>query len=185
MPVDSRYPRLRGAPAPRDGHRDGRHPLLHLDGRMVDANAASERMSGYAADERRGVTDWALLTPPEFMAITGERAADLSDCGVTVPCEKRRIRKDGSRWWGLFAPTRLAGSGRNSECVEFVVDITESKRIEDSLHASDERKAFLLRLSDALRPLGDPVQVQAAAACVLGEHLRASRVAYYELAEPD
>ncbi|MGI5240928.1 chemotaxis protein CheB [Dactylosporangium sp. CA-139066] len=44
------------------------------------------------------------------------------------------------------------------------------------------RQAVLLRLSDVLRPLGEPLEVQTAAARVLGEHLAAARVTYGEVA---
>ncbi|MBX9585410.1 MAG: PAS domain S-box protein, partial [Gemmataceae bacterium] len=57
-------------------------------------------------------------------------------------------------------------------------DITERKRAEDALKASEERQAFLLRLSDALRPLADPIEVQAATGRLLGEHLGADSVNY-------
>ena len=40
------------------------------------------------------------------------------------------------------------------------------------------RDAFHLRLSDALRPLADTLDIQATALRVLGEHLGASRVVY-------
>lgn len=42
---------------------------------------------------------------------------------------------------------------------------------------SEERQAFLLELSDALRPLADPVAVQEKASRLLGEHLGVDRVA--------
>ena len=50
-----------------------------------------------------------------------------------------------------------------------------------TLHVSEERHAFLLRLSDALRPLNDPLDMQEAAARLLGEHLQVNRVGYAEL----
>lgn len=56
--------------------------------------------------------------------------------GRTAPYQKQWIRKDGSLMWGLFAPTRLAGNGRESECVEFIVDITQTKEAEAALRAS-------------------------------------------------
>ncbi len=49
------------------------------------------------------------------------------------------------------------------------------------LRESEGRQAFLLRLSDALRPLSDPIEVQAAAARILAEHLDLDRVAYFEV----
>jgi PAS domain S-box-containing protein len=50
----------------------------------------------------------------------------------------------------------------------------------EQLRANEERLAFLLRLNDALRPLGDPGEVQETAARLLGAHLGATRVAYSE-----
>src|SRR3954467_3650745 len=40
------------------------------------------------------------------------------------------------------------------------------------------REAFLLELAGAMRPLGDPVEVQAAACRVLGEQLGVGRILY-------
>src|SRR6187549_4002986 len=41
--------------------------------------------------------------------------------------------------------------------------------------------AFRVLISDALRPLSDPLSVQSEAARVLGQHLSASRAAYVEV----
>ena len=46
------------------------------------------------------------------------------------------IRKDGARWWGLFGPVRLSGSGASSECMEFIIDITDRKLVEAELAAA-------------------------------------------------
>src|SRR5262245_60235456 len=51
----------------------------------------------------------------------------------------------------------------------------------DALRRSEERQAFLLRLSDAIRPLRDPARILAEACRLLGSHLRANRVAYGEI----
>jgi signal transduction histidine kinase/ActR/RegA family two-component response regulator len=45
--------------------------------------------------------------------------------------------------------------------------------------------AFRISLADALRPLAEPVEVQATAARVLGEYLNANRVAYFEVRGAD
>ena len=52
--------------------------------------------------------------------------------------------------------------------------------LRESLRASEARQAFLLHLSDVLRPLSDPAQVQEQAARCLGEHLAANRCQYCE-----
>ncbi len=54
------------------------------------------------------------------------------------------------------------------------LDITERRRAE-------EREAFLLRLSDTLRPLSDPLAIQEVTARLLGEHLHVNRVSYAEI----
>jgi DNA-binding response OmpR family regulator len=54
-------------------------------------------------------------------------------------------------------------------------------RAEEARLASDSRQAFLLKLSDTLKPLHDPIEIQAAAARLLGEHLGVDRAAYGEL----
>lgn len=64
------------------------------------------------------------------------------------------------------------------------VDVMEDAiLVRDALRASEERQAFLLKLSDALRPLTDPMEVQAVAARMLGEHLGVDRAYYVELHE--
>lgn len=49
---------------------------------------------------------------------------------------------------------------------------------EQSFSESEARQAFLLQLSDALRPLSDPLEIQEAAMRVLGEQLNVDRVLY-------
>lgn len=56
--------------------------------------------------------------------------------------------------------------------------------IEAVLRESQERQAFLLNLSDALRPLTEAAAIKAEATRRLGQHLHAGRVFYAEV-EPD
>jgi PAS domain S-box-containing protein len=62
-------------------------------------------------------------------------------------------------------------------------DLIERKRSEEALRASEEQQAFLLKLSDALRPLADPAAIQREACRLLGEHLEADRAYYAEIDE--
>jgi PAS domain S-box-containing protein len=113
--------------------------FFQLDGRLTDANAAFERMSGYSREELLTMTHWEVLTPPEYRGVTTHAAEELAMQGETAPYEKQLIRKDGSRWWGLFSSKRLSGRGAHAECVEFILDITERKQTEEALRASEER----------------------------------------------
>jgi len=53
--------------------------------------------------------------------------------------------------------------------------------LSERLLRNEERHAFLLRLSDALRPLSNPLDVQEVSSKLLGEHLSVNRVGYAEL----
>lgn len=111
---------------------------FRLDGLIIDANGALQQMSGYTADELREV-GWEALTAPEFKDVTLAAADELATRGETAPYEKQWIRPDGTRWWGLFAPTRLHGEGRDTECLEFIIDITERKDAEARARAERQK----------------------------------------------
>jgi PAS domain S-box-containing protein len=57
----------------------------------------------------------------------------------------------------------------------------EPARAEDALDWTRDRHAFLRRLNDTIRPLGDPTRILAETCRLLGTHLRVNRVAYGEI----
>ena len=106
------------------------------DGTITDANEAFLRMSGYSrGDLENGLVRWDRMTPPEWMPQSLRAVEEFNTMGRTIPYEKQYIRKDGSRWWALFAATRIAAD----EGVEFIIDITERKLAEEKLRESEER----------------------------------------------
>ena len=103
---------------------------LDMQGRITDANDAFLAMAGYSREDlNSGLLSWQRLTPPEWMETSERDVAELNETGQTTPYEKEYIRKDGSRWWALFAAKML----RDGTCFEFVVDITQAKRAEEAL----------------------------------------------------
>jgi PAS domain S-box-containing protein len=102
--------------------------FFKADGSITDSNDAFLRMSGYSrGDLEQGKVRWDVMTPPEWMAHSLKAIEEFESTGRTKPYEKEYVRKDGSRWWGLFAATRLDGE----EGVEFIIDVTERKRAEE------------------------------------------------------
>src|SRR3954452_8442716 len=96
-----------------------------VEGQITAANDAFLKMAGYSREDlEAGSLRWGLLTPPDWMPATLERKRQLATTGITTPYEKQYLRKDGSRWWGLFAPKMLNGR----EGVEYILDITERKQ---------------------------------------------------------
>src|SRR5262249_19293154 len=74
------------------------------------------------------------------------------------------------RWYSVHL-SRIGGAGSRSVAVVFE-DITARKR-------QERDQAFLLKLSDELRPLTDAIAVQHTASRILGEHLKVSRAFYF------
>jgi PAS domain S-box-containing protein len=98
--------------------------------------------------------------------------------------EYRFVRPDGAV---VLIETDMAADMVDGQPIVrgVVRDVTERKRMESIVRESEEENAFLLRLTDALRPLADPVAVQETASRLLGEHLKADRAAYFEIDDDD
>lgn len=107
-----------------------------MEGLLTDANEAFLRMGGYSREDLlAGRLTWQRLTPPEWMQDSERAFRELKEKGHTTPYEKEYIRKDGSRWWALFAAKLLPdGTG-----FEFVLDITDRKCAEDRLRDTTRR----------------------------------------------
>jgi PAS domain S-box-containing protein len=115
--------------------------FFKVDGSITDANEAFLGMSGYSREDlAEGLLRWDDMTPPEWMPHSLKAIEEFRTTGRTTPYEKEYIRKDGSRWWAMFAATRLG----EEEGVEFVIDITESKRAEEALRESELRLRTLM-----------------------------------------
>lgn len=112
-----------------------------MDGLLTDANDAFLRMGSYSREDLdSGRLTWQRLTPDEWMQDSERAFAELKEKGHTTPYEKEYIRKDGSRWWALFAAKLLPdGTG-----FEFVLDITDRKRTEERLRDTTRQLNSLL-----------------------------------------
>src|SRR5829696_6996770 len=121
--------------------------FFKTDGSITNANDAFLRMSGYSREDlAEGLVRWDEMTPPEWMPHSLKAIKEFESTGRTIPYEKEFVRKDGSRWWALFAARRLD----EEEGVEFVIDITQSKRAEEELRKSGERITNILEsITDA------------------------------------
>jgi PAS domain S-box-containing protein len=147
-------------------HEDG-HPI---DFQYLKVNRAFERHSGIHHVIGKTIRDVLPNVDHQLMSLINS---------VTNTDQKIRFEEfipDLSIWFsGEVFPTGINGM------VAFLFNnITERKRIEISLQQSEERKAFMLKLSDELRNIGDPVEVQKIASRLLGTYLNANQVHYGE-----
>ena len=84
-----------------------------------------------------------------------------------------------------WAPTEVEAVQEVAECTWAAVERTRAERAlsesEEKYRLLFESQAFLLSLSDSLRPLRDPLEVQRVATAALGLHLGVNRALYFEV----
>ncbi|WP_292785727.1 PAS domain S-box protein [Nostoc sp. NMS9] len=88
-----------------------------------------------------------------------------------------------NRWFDVYA-CRMGEAQARKVAIVFK-DISDRKLSEELSRRTAEFNAFRVSLTDALRPLADPVEIQATASRVLGEYLGANRVVYFEVRGAD
>ncbi|MEA3181830.1 MAG: hypothetical protein QOI59_5353, partial [Gammaproteobacteria bacterium] len=112
--------------------------IWDLEGRIIDANQAFLDMVGYAREDLvSGRLRWRELTPAEWRDADEQIIAQLKAVGTLQPREKEYFRKDGSRVPVLVA--RALFEWKPDEGVSFVIDMTDRKRAEERLRASEQR----------------------------------------------
>ncbi len=139
------------------------------DYRFLEANPAFGRHAGFAA----GVGRTALELMPGHEARWFEAYGRVAETGEPARFEQQA--EELGRHFDVYA-FRIGPPGRPRVAVLFT-DITERKR-------AAGRQAFLLELSDALRPMADPEAIGLEVARALGGHLGVDRALYAEV-EPD
>ena len=115
-----------------DPHPDAGHPVRYV-------NDAFTRMSGYARDEVLG-RPLPLLRDTDADPPALARFREAFAAGRPLQTDLRGRRKDGTEYWvelGLVPVPR--SDGRVAHWVMIQRDVTDRKRAEDALRASEER----------------------------------------------
>lgn len=142
---------------------------------MLEVNPAFERQSGMR--DARGKTRRELTADMDLHRLDTFGNVALTGAAVRFVDYSQPLK----RWFDIYA-FRLGDAAERKVAVVFN-DITERKLAEAVLRTSEERQSYLLALSDALRPLADPAEIQGVAAELLGERLGVGRAFYYEFDE--
>ena len=120
--------------------------VADLEGRIIEANDALLRIVGYdRGDLVSGRMRWTELTPTEWRERDLRGLSELKSTGTVQAYEKEYFRKDGSRVPVLIGATLFKEGGH--ETVAFVLDLTERKRAEDTLHELESNLAHMNRVS--------------------------------------
>jgi PAS domain S-box-containing protein len=111
--------------------------FFNSDDRVTDANNTFLSLVGFTRDDlEKARIRLDRLTPPEWMAVAREKSQELHATGCIQQYEQEYVRKDGTRFWGLFGASTLGQSG---ERIAFLLDVTKRKHAEESLRQTREQ----------------------------------------------
>jgi PAS domain S-box-containing protein len=147
------------------------------DHRFVYVNRAVQDLLGRDAGQILGCNFADLKVAPDLAARLDRHLDSLFEGGPNVEDEVFYTSPTGVAAQFHFRWRPVPAEDGSVELVVGVGrDTTERRRIEARLREDEERKAFLLGLSDALRFLSDGAEIQGVVSRLIGRHLGASRV---------
>jgi PAS domain S-box-containing protein len=161
--------------------RDGRPTMEFVSGRIEEITGRPAR--DFVADRALSYAD---VIHPEDRPKNEREVRRAIEERATYNIEYRLLHANGGvRWVNERGSSIFSKEGGLLWVDGAIFDITERKRSEEALRKSAQRAAFRAELTEALRTLADPAEIKAAAARVLGQHIKANRVIYGEISPDD
>ncbi|KQQ14833.1 histidine kinase [Methylobacterium sp. Leaf123] len=145
-----------------------------VDFRYIELNPAFERLIGLPAASARGRVSRDVVPDLDpWWVQTYERIA-----AAGLPARLEHTDTPKGRWFEVSVYPQA-----NDRVLILYDDVTERKVAETALRDREERQAFLLALSDAVRTLSDPEAIQREACRLVGERLDVDRCYYAAIDE--
>lgn len=142
-----------------------------VDYQFLEINPAFIRQTGLHNPVGKKIKDLV----PQMENFWYETYGDVARKGNPSRFEHFAAHLAGGTWYDVYA-FPYGGPASNQVAVVFK-DITERKN-------QEQGQQFLLQLTDAIRPLTNPVELQELAMKLLGEYLQVMRATYFEV-QPD
>ncbi len=131
-----------------EGIRDYAVLMLDADGKIASWNPGAEKIYGYAPSEALGRHVSELFTPEDIAAGRPARVLASVQHADRTEDQAWRVRKDGSRFWADVVYTALRDDADRLRGYSVVArDVTEGKRAEEAMRASEARFRGLLELA--------------------------------------
>jgi PAS domain S-box-containing protein len=146
-----------------------------VDYRFLQVNPSFERQTGISNMVGRRMREVTPGYEELFLEIYGRVALT----GESVRFEHHAAQL--GRWYDVYA--FRVGAPQLRRVGILFKDISERKRAEESQRRVAELDAFRVALTDALRPLTDPLEIQRAATRLIGERLSVDCVLYAEIGD--
>ena len=118
--------------------------ILHDAGKIIESNPASEDIFGYSGAELRTMNIWSLFSPE-----TRQTRKEEFALGSFKNLEAEGRRKDGTPFAAEVHSRRIGGQS-SPQCLLVVKDVTEVKRMYDTMVETARRCESTLRHQSAL-----------------------------------
>lgn len=132
--------------------------LVHdMNGDMIVANKASEKLSGYARDELVGMNVAKFLTAESLDVAREVKKKLLNGETLDQPYEQRLVRKDGTMVASMMATSPVVINGDVKGFQHIIRDVTAERETQENLHfllqqittaQEEERKRIAWELHD-------------------------------------
>jgi PAS domain S-box-containing protein len=157
-----------------------------VDGHCTYLNEKAAQLVGYPPAECLGL-NWVNTLHPDdrqwvYAGWQSFLARSVSGATATHRFECRHLHPHGEIVWVLVhaVPERDA-EGTLTGYIGTLTDITERHQAEEKLRRAAAMDAFRVELLATLRSIADPIEIQAQACRLLGEHLGVDRAYYVEV----
>lgn len=131
--------------------------IIAQKGRIVYANPAAEKISGFQAEELARIPYLELVPPEDQEELRQNHARRLKGLPVPESYEVRFVRKDKEMRWLVVNGLRIEHEGRPAT-LNFVTDITQRKQDEAERLQQERLQAAVATAGAACHELNQPLQ---------------------------
>lgn len=157
--------------------------VVNMGQQIIKTNRALQRMLNYSEDELSRMTLTAL-THADDVALDEKLFEELlTGSRASYQVEKRYHQKDGGVSWGRLTLSLMHSEGRREFGVAFVADISERKKLEQHLVASQKMEAVGRLAAGIAHDFNNVLTVISGYAGLLLERVPAQGPLYREISE--